>query len=82
MLVPYKSPATYLADRGRPKIAKGTKLYAIQHKGLFFIWSYIDEEYAKRIDEKMYPGFKDEADKRANWRRYVEQLTPSGRIKD
>lgn len=77
MITEYTSPVDYPARRGRPAIAKGTKLYAVKKGGTYFIWSYIDKAAAEKMDVKLGTGPTDAIDNSANWRRDLTKLTPS-----
>ena len=57
-------------------IKAGDTLYAIRKNGMYFIWCYIDAEFAKKIDEKATPG--NATDISANWRHSLDELVPSG----
>jgi len=58
-------------------VKKGDQLFAIQDidTRLFFIWAYTSREMAEMISKRVSP--QSEADRQANWRRYLVQLTPT-----
>ena len=60
------------------RVEVGQTLYAVQKGSLFFIWAYTDEQTATKMDHKLGKGTTDPTDISANWRRSLEQLTPSG----
>lgn len=57
----------------------GQPLYAIYNTeaGLYFIWAYTNHAMADYIAWRVLPG--DPTDIAANWRRAVDQLTPTNR---
>lgn len=55
----------------------GDKLYAIKHgkTGLFFIWTYVNREFAEKVSQRIAPN--NPTDIAANWRKNVDELTPT-----
>lgn len=76
-LVPYRA-FTARHVRGT-SIEKDQPLFAIQdpETGLYFIWSYTDEQFAKRMQNRV--KIDSEIDKQCNWRQDLHELVPSDR---
>lgn len=56
-------------------IAVGDTLYAIKKGNYYFIWAYLHKDMAEWIDGRVEP--KPGVDIEANWRRSLDQLTPT-----
>lgn len=79
-VVPFITHKRLPARRGTNAVEPGTGLYAIRNRGLFFIWCYTDENYAKKVAARVEPG--NATDIAANWRRNPEQLIHTDRSHD
>lgn len=51
---PYILPYNQQAHKGhnKPFVAKGTLVYAVEHKGQYFAYAYVDKAQAQYIAEK------------------------------